>query len=142
VITTAVDRREGDLLAALALAGLGFAIAGLGPCVALLGKELEVSADRLAWLSSAFAIGLLIVAAVGTYVLRTDARMAVLRAGAVVCAGGAVLLAVAQGLVIALLGGLLIGLGGALMLLVVPLMLNGPDAAVRIARAKDRKSVV
>ncbi|TWD72390.1 hypothetical protein FB561_7381, partial [Kribbella amoyensis] len=85
--------------------------------------------------SSAFAIGLLIVAAVGPFVLRSDARMLVLRAGALVCASGAVLLAVAPSLVIALLGGLLIGLGGALMLLVVPLMLNGPDAASRIARA-------
>ena len=130
-----MSRRQGDLLASLSLAGLGFAIASLGPCVALLARDLDEPADELAWLSSAFAVGLLVIAAVGPLVLRTDARMPVLRAGALVCASGAVLLAVAQGLIVALLGGLLVGLGGALMLLVVPLMLNGPDAAVRIARA-------
>jgi len=130
-----MSRRQGDLLASLSLAGLGFAIASLGPCVALLARDLDEPADNLAWLSSAFAVGLLVIAAVGPLVLRTDARMPVLRAGALVCASGAVLLAVAQGLIVALLGGLMVGLGGALMLLVVPLMLNGPDAAVRIARA-------
>ncbi|TDO52721.1 hypothetical protein EV643_102563 [Kribbella sp. VKM Ac-2527] len=130
-----MSRRQGDLLASLSLAGLGFAIASLGPCVALLARDLEEPAGDLAWLSSTFAVGLLVIAAVGPLVLRTDARMPVLRAGALVCATGAVLLAVAQGLIVALLGGLLVGLGGALMLLVVPLMLNGPDAAVRIARA-------
>jgi MFS family permease len=130
-----MSRRQGDLLASLSLAGLGFAIASLGPCVALLARDLDEPADNLAWLSSAFAVGLLVIAAVGPLVLRTDARVPVLQAGALVCASGAVLLAVAQGLIVALLGGLLVGLGGALMLLVVPLMLNGPDAAVRIARA-------
>jgi hypothetical protein len=131
----AVGERAGDVLGGLALAGLGFAIAGLGACIALLARDLGEATDRLAWLSSAFAVGLLIVALIGPMVLRTDARMLVLRVGAIVCAVGALLLAVAQGLVVALAGGLLVGLGGALMLLVVPLLLSGPRAAVRIARA-------
>ena len=127
--------RAGDVLGGLALAGLGFAIAGLGACVALLARDLGEATDRLAWLSSAFAVGLLIVALIGPMALRTDARMLVLRVGAIVCAVGALLLAVAQELAVALAGGLLVGLGGALMLLVVPLLLSGPRAAVRIARA-------
>ncbi|TCM41077.1 MFS transporter [Kribbella sp. VKM Ac-2568] len=131
----AAGERAGDVLGGLALAGLGFAIAGLGACVALLARDLGEATDRLAWLSSAFAVGLLIVALIGPMALRTDARMLVLRVGAIVCAVGALLLAVAQGLVVALAGGLLVGLGGALMLLVVPLLLSGPRAAVRIARA-------
>jgi hypothetical protein len=132
------DQRGGisaDLLGALSLAGLGFAIAGLGACVALLARDLDESTDRLAVLPSAFAVGLLIVAAVGSLVLRTDAKLPVLRVGALVCAAGAVLLAVAHNLVVALTGGLFVGLGGALMILVVPLMLSGPRAAIRIARA-------
>ena len=130
-----MSSRRADLQASLALAGLGFAIAGLGACVALLARDLGEPTDRLAWLPSAFAVGLLIVAMVGPILLRTDARMAVLRAGALVCGLGAVLLAVAQGFAIALVGGLFVGLGGALMLLVVPLMLSGSHAAVRLARA-------
>ncbi|MEV8378207.1 MFS transporter [Kribbella sp. NPDC056861] len=124
-----------DVLGALSLAGLGFAIAGLGACVALLARDLDESTDRLAVLPSAFAVGLLVVAAAGSFVLRTDAKLPVLRAGALVCAIGTVLLAVAHNLVVALVGGLLVGLGGALMILVVPLMLSGPRAAIRIARA-------
>jgi hypothetical protein len=124
-----------DLLGALSLAGLGFAIAGLGACVALLARDLDESTDRLAVLPSAFAVGLLLIAAVGSIVLRTDAKLPVLRVGALVCAAGAVLLAVAGNLVVALAGGLFVGLGGALMILVVPMMLSGPRAALRIARA-------
>jgi hypothetical protein len=123
------------LLGALSLSGLGFAIAGLGACVALLARDLGLARDQLAVLPSGFAVGLLIVAAVGPVLLRTDAKMPVLRAGAVVCAGGALMLSVAQNLVVALAGGLFVGLGGALMILVVPLLLSGPRAAVRIARA-------
>ncbi|GAA1574893.1 hypothetical protein GCM10009789_30440 [Kribbella sancticallisti] len=131
-----------DLLGALSLAGLGFAIAGLGACVALLARDLGESTDQLAVLPSAFAVGLLIVAGIGPLLLRTDAKTPVLRAGAIVCAAGAVLLAVAQNLVVALAGGLFVGLGGALMILVVPLLLSGPRAALRIARVNAVSSTV
>lgn len=135
VLTESRRGASADLLGGLSLAGLGFAIAGLGACVALLARDLDESTDQLAVLPSAFAVGLLIVAAVGSVLLRTDAKIPVLRVGAIVCAGGAVLLAVAPNLIIALAGGLFVGLGGALMILVVPLMLSGPRAAHRIARA-------
>ncbi len=131
-----------DVLGAMSLAGLGFAIAGLGACVALLARDLDESTDQLAVLPSAFAVGLLIVAAIGSVLLRTDAKIPVLRVGAIVCAVGAVLLAVAQNLVVALAGGLFVGLGGALMILVVPLMLSGPRAALRIARANAISSAI
>jgi MFS family permease len=139
-MTQAIDVRpqktaSADFLGGLSLAGLGFAIAGLGACVTLLARDLGESTDQLAVLPSAFAVGLLIVAAAGSILLRTDAKLPVLRVGAIVCAGGAVLLALAPNLVVALAGGLFVGLGGALMILVVPLMLSGPRAAHRIARA-------
>jgi hypothetical protein len=58
----------------------------------------------------------------------------VLGLGSVVCAVGAVLIAVAPTYVVAVAGGLLVGLGGALLVLVAPLMLNGPTAAARLSR--------
>jgi hypothetical protein len=128
-MTKRVDFRIG-----LALSALGFLLAGLGASVALLARDLDKPTDELAVLSSAFAIGLLIVAVTGPLLLRTLHIGTVLRAGSLVCAFGAASLALAHGFVLAVAGGLLIGIGGALLVLVAPLLLHGPTAAARLTR--------
>lgn len=123
-----------ELRIGLALAALGFLLAGLGASIAVLARDLDKSTDELAILSSAFAVGLLIVAATGPYLLRTLHIGTVLRAGSLLCAVGAAALALAGGFALAVAGGLLIGLGGALLVLVAPLLLHGPTAAARLTR--------
>jgi MFS family permease len=113
---------------------MGFLLAGLGACVALLVRDLNESPDRLAVLPSAFAVGLLVIAAVGPLLLRLGDITNVLRGGSLVCAIGALLLALAPSFVVAIVGGLLVGLGGALLVLIAPLLLDGPTAASRLTR--------
>src|SRR5688572_5354999 len=126
-------RRE-EVEIGVALGALGFLLSGLGACVAVLARDLELPAERLALLPSAFAVGLLVVAVVGPVVLRTFAISAVLRVGSIVCALGGVLIAVAPQYVVAIGGGLCVGLGGALLILIAPLLLSGPTAAVRLTK--------
>ena len=126
--------RRAELEIGVALAALGFLLAGLGACVAVLARDLDLPTDRLALLPSAFAVGLLVVAVIGPLVLRSVAISAVLRIGSVVCALGGVLIAVAPQYGVAIAGGLCVGLGGALLILIAPLLLNGPTAAARLTR--------
>jgi hypothetical protein len=116
------------------LSSMGYLLAGLGACVAVLARDLDESTGRLALLSSAFAVGLVVVAVVGPMLLRSWALTSVLRIGSLVCAVGAVLLALAPAYGVAVAGGLCIGLGGALLVLVAPLVLHGPTAAARLSR--------
>lgn len=127
------SRRE-EVEIGVALGALGFLLAGLGACVAVLARDLELPAERLALLPSAFAVGLLVVAVVGPVVLRTFAISVVLRVGSIVCALGGVLIAVAPQYAVAIGGGLCVGLGGALLILIAPLLLSGPTAAVRLTK--------
>ncbi|MEI8412332.1 MULTISPECIES: MFS transporter [unclassified Kribbella] len=119
---------------AVALSAMGFLLTGLGACVAVLARDLHEPAGRLALLPSAFAVGLLVIAAVGPRLLRFLSITTVLAIGSAVCAFGGVLLALAPLYVVAIAGGLCIGLGGALLVLVAPLMLDGPTAAARLSR--------
>ncbi|MEV6287567.1 MFS transporter [Kribbella sp. NPDC051770] len=123
-----------DLRIGLALSALGFLLAGLGASIAVLARDLGKSTDQLAILSSAFAVGLLIVAVIGPLLLRSFHIGTVLRAGSLLCAVGAAALALAHGFAVAVAGGLLIGVGGALLVLVAPLLLHGPTAAARLTR--------
>src|SRR3954447_20366331 len=113
---------------------MGFVLAGLGACIAILARDLDEPTSRLALLSSGFAVGLLVVATIGPRLLRAWPIATVLALGSVVCAAGTVLLAVAPAYGVAVAGGLLVGLGGALLVLVAPLMLDGPTAAARLSR--------
>ncbi|GAA1570093.1 MULTISPECIES: MFS transporter [Kribbella] len=126
--------RSDEIRIGIALSAMGFVLAGLGACVAILARDLHEPTDRLALLSSGFAVGLMVVAVVGPRMLRRWAMPTVLALGSVVCAVGAVLIAVAPSYVVAIAGGLFVGLGGALLVLVAPLMLNGPTAASRLSR--------
>jgi MFS family permease len=126
--------RADEVRIGIALSAMGFVLAGLGACVAILARDLDEPTGRLALLSSGFAVGLLIVAVVGPPMLRRWAMSTVLALGSVLCAIGAVLIAVAPAYVVAIAGGLFVGLGGALLVLVAPLMLNGPTAASRLSR--------
>lgn len=128
------NARRVELEVGLALAALGYLLGGLGACVAVLARDLDEPASRLALLPSAFALGLLIIAFVGPILLRTGRITAVLRGGALVCALGAVLVALAPSFITAVSGGLLIGLGGALLVLLAPLLLSGPTAAARLTK--------
>ncbi|MFG1910461.1 MFS transporter [Kribbella sp. NPDC048928] len=127
-------RRADEVRIGIALSAMGFVLAGLGACVAILARDLDEPTGRLALLSSGFAVGLLIVAAIGPRMLRRWPMPTVLALGSVLCAIGAVLIAVAPAYVVAIAGGLFVGLGGALLVLVAPLMLNGPTAASRLSR--------
>ncbi|WP_202866260.1 MFS transporter [Kribbella turkmenica] len=118
----------------IGLSSMGYLLAGLGACVAILARDLDESTGRLALLSSAFAVGLFVVAVVGPMMLRSWALPTVLRLGSLVCAAGALLLAVAPAYGVAIAGGLGVGLGGALLVLVAPLVLHGPTAASRLSR--------
>ncbi|HET6737597.1 MAG TPA: MFS transporter [Kribbella sp.] len=129
-----VGRRADEVRIGIALSAMGFVLAGLGACVAILARDLDEPTGRLALLSSGFAVGLLIVAVIGPRMLRRWAMPTVLALGSVLCAVGAVLIAVAPAYVVAIAGGLFVGLGGALLVLVAPLMLNGPTAASRLSR--------
>lgn len=126
--------RSDEIRIGIALSAMGFVLAGLGACVAILARDLHEPTDRLALLSSGFAVGLMVVAVVGPRMLRRWAMPTVLALGSVVCAVGTVLIAVAPSYVVAIAGGLFVGLGGALLVLVAPLMLNGPTAASRLSR--------
>jgi MFS family permease len=126
--------RGDEIRIGIALSAMGFVLAGLGACVAILARDLDEPTSRLALLSSGFAAGLLLVAVVGPRMLKRWPMPTVLGLGSVVCAVGAVLIAVAPTYVVAVAGGLLVGLGGALLVLVAPLMLNGPTAAARLSR--------
>ncbi|MFF0342096.1 MFS transporter [Kribbella sp. NPDC004875] len=130
----AAGARADEVRIGIALSAMGFVLAGLGACVAILARDLDEPTSRLALLSSGFAVGLLVVAVVGPRLLRSWAMPTVLAAGSVVCAIGAVLIAVAPAYSVAIAGGLFVGLGGALLVLVAPLMLNGPTAAARLSR--------
>ncbi|TDO54137.1 hypothetical protein EV651_116141 [Kribbella sp. VKM Ac-2571] len=126
--------RGDEIRIGIALSAMGFVLAGLGACVAILARDLEEPTGRLALMSSGFAVGLLLVAVIGPRMLRLWPMPTVLGLGSVVCAVGAVLIAVAPAYSVAIAGGLLVGLGGALLVLVAPLMLNGPMAAARLSR--------
>ncbi|MFI7064876.1 MFS transporter [Kribbella sp. NPDC050124] len=126
--------RADEVRIGVGLSSMGYLLAGLGACIALLARDLSESTGRLALLSSAFAVGLVVVAVVGPMLLRSLALITVLRVGSLVCAAGAVLLALAPAYGVAVAGGLCIGLGGALLVLVAPLVLHGPTAASRLSR--------
>ncbi|MGY4772083.1 MFS transporter [Kribbella sp. CWNU-51] len=126
--------RGDEIRIGLGLSSMGFVLAGLGGCVAILARDLDEPTSRLALLSSGFAAGLLFVALVGPRLLRSWPMTTVLSLGAVICAVGTVLLAIAPVYTVAIAGGLCIGLGGALLVLVTPLMLDGPTAAARLSR--------
>jgi hypothetical protein len=131
---SAVRIRQDEVQIGIGLSSMGFVLAGLGACIAILARDLDEPTSRLALLSSGFAVGLLIVALVGPGLLRTWPITTVLALGSVVCSAGIVLLALAPVYAVAVAGGLCIGLGGALLVLVAPLMLNGPTAAARLSR--------
>ena len=126
--------RGDEIRIGIALSAMGFVLAGLGACVAILARDLDEPIGRLALMSSGFAVGLLLVAVIGPRMLKIWPMPTVLGLGSVVCAVGAVLIAVAPAYSVAIAGGLLVGLGGALLVLVAPLMLNGPTAAARLSR--------
>ena len=126
--------RGDEIRIGIALSAMGFVLSGLGACVAILARDLDEPTSRLALLSSGFAVGLMVVAVVGPRMLKLWPMPTVLGLGSVVCAAGAVLIAVSPVYAVAIAGGLLVGLGGALLVLVAPLMLNGPTAAARLSR--------
>ena len=126
--------RTDEIRIGVGLSSMGYLLAGLGACVAVLARDLDESTSRLALLSSGFAVGLVVVAVVGPMLLRSWPLPTVLRLGSLVCAAGAVLLALAPAYGVAIAGGLCIGLGGALLVLVAPLILHGPTAAARLSR--------
>jgi hypothetical protein len=126
--------RAAELRIAVALSALGFVLAGLGASVAVLARDLDEPADRLGLLASGFAGGLLVIAVIGPRLLRSFSITTVLSVGSLVSAFGTVLLALAPSYAVAITGGLCVGLGGALLVLVAPLMLDGPTAAKRLSR--------
>lgn len=129
----AIDRARQAAQAYVALGVVGFAVASLGGSIVLAARDIHVDEARLGWLASAFGIGLVAVGGVGTRLLQRGPQ-STLRAGAVLLAVGAALVAVAPNVVTAVIGGLLAGLGAAGLVLVTPVLLAGPDATTRYSR--------
>ncbi|MEU4701153.1 MFS transporter [Nonomuraea dietziae] len=124
----------------LAQAALGFTVNSLGACLVLLAADLDSAPEELAWLSSAFGVGLLVAGVTGRWALRPGPRPALL-GSALVAAAGTILLAIGASAVMAAAGALLLGLGAAGFVLVTPALLGGPDAAAGLARAYAAGSV-
>lgn len=129
----------GELSTGLAQACLGFLLVGLGPYVLVLADELHRPRQQLAWLSSTFGGGLILVAAVGLLTRGTRAGL-VLRISAVTLAAGATSAAVARSLPFAATGALLIGIGGAGIVLATPALLRGSAATAALARVTGASS--
>ena len=96
----------------IAMGVVGFAVASIGGSIVLAARDVGADESQLGWLASAFGIGLVAVGAAGTRLLRRGPQPMV-RAGAVLLAAGAALLAVAPNVVTAVIGGLVSGLGAA-----------------------------
>jgi hypothetical protein len=117
-----------------AQASLGFLLSSLGACLILLARDLGAPRGDLTWLSAGFGAALILVGALGPWLLGAGAAV-VLRASAATLAAGAALLAAAPSLLSIQAGALLFGLGGAGIVLASPALLAGPRAAARLARA-------
>jgi predicted MFS family arabinose efflux permease len=105
----------------------------------LLARDLRVAPAEVTWLGSAFGTGLLLVGATGSRLLRRGTQPA-LRTGAVVFSVGAIMLAFASSEKPAIAGALLFGLGAAALVLVTPVLLQGPGAAARLSRSSAAAS--
>jgi hypothetical protein len=132
--------KQPDVPVGLAMGSLGFLLAGFGPYLLLLGGELHRSSAGLVWLSSAFGVGLLVVAATGPVLMRAGAGV-VLRVAALTVAVGAASMAATPLLAVAGTGALLVGFGGAALVLVTPALIRGRTAAARLTRVNGVSSV-
>ena len=112
--------------AAVAQATVGFAVAALGGSLVLLARDLGAPVAALAWLSSTFGAGLLIVGLAARPLLRRGPQP-LLAAAALAAAAGAALLAAGPFAALAGAGGLLLGLGSAGLVLVTPALLRAGD---------------
>jgi hypothetical protein len=125
---------------AVAQGSIGFAVGALGGVLVLLARDLDLPTGRLDWLASGFGGGLVLVAVLGSAVLRRGSDP-VLRAGAGGLAAGLLGLALAPSPAVAVAGSLALGLGGALITLVSPVILSGPTAPALLSRATGIASV-
>ncbi|MBV8931929.1 MAG: hypothetical protein JOZ47_04020 [Kutzneria sp.] len=123
-----------------AQAALGYTLSSLGACLALLARDLRTAPESLAWMSSSFGIGLILVGAVGTIALRRGS-WPVLRTATFVTGTGASLLATAASPPLAVIGALLLGVGAAGLVLVTPALLHGPGVAAALSRVTGASSV-
>ena len=130
----AVTRLRPSTQAYVAQGVVGFAVASLGGSIVLAARDVGADESRLGWLASAFGIGLVIVGAVGTRLLRRGPQLT-LRTGSLMLAVGVALLAVAPDIVLAVIGGFVSGIGAAALVLVMPVLLAGPDATTRYSLA-------
>ncbi|GGN97342.1 hypothetical protein GCM10010112_89500 [Actinoplanes lobatus] len=128
-----------DLSVGVALAVVGYLLTGIGGLIAVLARDLAVPVQSLTWISSAFAIGLLVVAPLGGLILRRGPGLA-LRAAALIVAAGATLLALAPNLATAVAAATLTGLGTATIVLAAPALLTGPTAGFRLTRVNGAAS--
>jgi MFS family permease len=131
---TAGPPRRVILQVGAAQTALGFAVAGIGGSLLLLARDLRVEYAALAWIASAFGVGLLVVGAAFRLLLRRGPQP-LLRAAALTAALGALLVATAPGVAAAAAGGLLLGLGNAALALLTPTLLHGPDSGRLLATA-------
>ncbi len=128
-----------DRAVAAALGSLGFALSSIGAYLVLLARDLRVVQEELTWLSSAFGLGLVLIAAVGPFLVALGAgRM--LRTAACALASGLALLAVAPSAHVAMVGAALFGVGGSVMVLVTPTLLRGTTATARLSRVNAAAS--
>lgn len=130
-----------DVQMSLVLAAVGFHLGSLGVVMVLLAEDLGMAVSSLAWMGSIYGIGLLIAAVLGPTALRHGVhRMLAMCTG--LAALGFTLLAMAPTIELVVLGAGMQALGSAGTMLVIPTLLTGPTADIRITRANALASAM
>lgn len=121
-------------------AAIGWCIGGLGPVLVLGARDLGIPRHQLAWLGSAFGLGLLGAGALGRRILRHGAEP-VTRVGAGLVAAGVALLAFGDSFPMLVAGGLLQGAGCSAFLIATPALIGVDDRPRRLAIAVGASSI-
>lgn len=121
-------------------AAIGWCIGGLGPVLVLGVRDLDVPRYQLAWLGSAFGLGLLGAGVLGRRILGHGAGP-VTRVGAVLVSTGIVLLGLGGSVPLLIAGGLLQGIGCSAFLIATPALIGVENRARRLAIAVGVSSI-
>lgn len=130
-----------DFQMSLVLGAAGFYLGGLGVIIVVLAADLGVPPTSLAWMGSIFGVALLATAPFGPLALRWGANP-LLAACTFLSAAGFTLLALAPTLPLVAVGAALQALGGSFTIILLPILLAGTRAHIRVTRANAVSSVV
>lgn len=130
-----------DVQLSIALAAAGFYLGGVGVVIVLLAEDLGLPVTSLAWMGSIFGLALLVSAPFGPLALRLGPQR-LLALCATLSAAGYTLVALAPALGPVVVGAALQALGWALTTVLLPVLISGPRADVRVTRAAAASSLM